>query len=199
MDIWSLGLMSLSSPTVDFSNEELSSLDEALSTINAGKALVSDSRFIGCGKLVLCGNGDHPDNDSNGVVLFHRCHFENFGRRGPEAQDGVTVILMGCTIENWGIKERFDTRCFGAWAHSGAKITAVNCSFIQNCFWQTGFINFFRDIANHIGNAFNERGFFGLTWKDFIPGVCRGLTASDGGQVKAIQCCKNKWWIRIEG
>lgn len=32
-----------------------------------------------------------------------------------------------------------------------------------------------------------------------MPGVCRGLTASQGGTVSAAHCYKNRWWIRLSG
>lgn len=32
-----------------------------------------------------------------------------------------------------------------------------------------------------------------------LPGVCRGLTASQGGTVSAAHCYKNRWWIRLSG
>lgn len=184
---------------VDFSLHPVSALDEALSGICAAEARVLQSSLCGAGKLVLWGNGEHPDEDRDASLYMEDCTLSDFGRRGPEAQDGAHVVLRNCVIRNWGIKRRFDVRAFGAWAHEGAHIEAIDCTFEQTAFWQTGFLNFWRDLANHIGQAVNDRGVFGLTWRDFMPGVCRGLTASDGGTVRAINCRKNKWWIRIEG
>ena len=184
---------------VDFSACELDGLDECLSTVNHAEAAISDSTFRGSSKCVLLGNGDYPDADPGAQVTMSNCIMENSGRRMPEAQDGVVVTLENCTIRNWGIKDRFSVRCFGAWAHHGATIKAINCRFEQTAFFQTGILNFFRDLANHIGQAVNDRGIFGLTWKDFLPGVCRGLIATDGGTVFAANCKKSHWWIRIEG
>ena len=184
--------------TIDFSEYDVDNLDEALSGVNAAQAVVTDCTIRGAGKLVLWGNGDHPEADKNAKLTMCNVTMENFGRRGPEAQDGAIVILKNCTIKNWGVKDRFDTRAFGAWAHHKAQIICEDCRFEQTSFWQTGFWNFFRDLGNHIGQAVNDRGIFGLHWTDFIPGVCRGLTASEAGYVKAINCTKNKWWIRIE-
>lgn len=183
---------------VDFSEIPVERLDEALSTIDGAVVEVKNSLFRGTGKLVLCGNGQYPSEDRLGNVLFVECTLESFGRRGVEAQDGVTVIMKNCIIRNWGIKSRFDIRAFAGWAHRGASITCINCKFEQHHFWQTGFWNFFVDIANHIGQAVNDRGLFGLTWKDLVPGVCRGLIATDKGKVKAVNCTKNHWWICIE-
>lgn len=184
---------------IDFSAHPVAELDEALSGIYAARASVLQSHIRGAGKLILWGNGQYPTVDKDASLYMEDCTLSDFGRRGPEAQDGARVVLRKCVIRNWGSKNRFDTRAFGAWAHHGAHIEAIDCTFEQTSFWQTGFLNFWRDLANHIGQAVNYRGVFGLTWRDFIPGVCRGLTASDGGTVRAINCRKNKWWIRIEG
>ena len=191
------GHWTVSNCVVDFSACPLEGLDECLSTVNHAEASVTESVFQGSSKGVLLGNGDYPDTDPGAQVSMEYCTMQDCGRRMPEAQDGVEVTLRNCTIRNWGIKDRFDVRCFGAWAHHGASITAIECRFEQRSFWQTGFLNFFRDIANHIGQAVNDRGVFGLTWKDFIPGVCRGLIATDGGSVKAVGCTKNHWWIYL--
>lgn len=194
-----VGNVNISNCVIDFSAHPVSVLDEALSGICAAQARVLQCRIRGAGKLVLWGNGEHPDEDRDAYLSMTDCILSDFGRRGPEAQDGASVVLRNCVIRNWGIKSRFDVRCFGAWAHHGAHIEVIDCVFEQTSFWQTGFWNFWKDIANHIGQAVNYRGVFGLTWRDFIPGVCRGLTACDGGTVRAVNCRKNKWWIRIEG
>lgn len=56
------------------------------------------------------------------------------------------------------------------------------------------------DLLGYLSNAWNESGIFDiLKLSSWIPRVCRGLTASDGGFVKAVNCKKNHWWIRIEG
>lgn len=184
--------------TVDFSEYPVSQLDECLSTVNHAEADIQNSTFRGSSKGVLLGNGDYPDTDPDTEVYMTNCTIENCGRRFPEAQDGVIVTLQNCTIRNWGIKDRFDVRCFGAWAHHNAKIYAIHCKFEQTSFFQTGFLNFFKDFFNHLGQAINDRGIFGLTWKDFIPGVCRGLISTDNGFVRAVGCTKNKRWIYIE-
>lgn len=187
----------LSNCVVDFSNCPSAVLDECLTTVNHADAEINESIFTGSPKGVLLGNGDHPDTDPGSTVTMNYCTMSECGRRMPEAQDGVQVVLKNCTIRNWGIKDRFDVRCFGAWAHHGASIIAIECRFEQTSFFQTGFLNFFKDLANHIGQAINDRGIFGLTLKDFLPGVCRGLIATDNGEVKAVGCTKNKWWIYL--
>ena len=35
--------------------------------------------------------------------------------------------------------------------------------------------------------------------QDWLPGVCRGLVATAGGQVRAENCHATRWWIRLEG
>ena len=56
------------------------------------------------------------------------------------------------------------------------------------------------DLLGHLGNAWNESGILGiLNPASWLPGPCRGLTASDGGSVRAVRCRKNRWWIRIQG
>lgn len=34
---------------------------------------------------------------------------------------------------------------------------------------------------------------------NWLPGVCRGLVATAGGQVRAENCHATRWWIRLEG
>ena len=71
----------------------------------------------GAGKLVLCGSGDTDKlNVERGkTVIFEDCILEDFGRRGPEAQSGMRVMLRGCLIRNWGAPDRFDVRSFASW------------------------------------------------------------------------------------
>ncbi|HJA76170.1 MAG TPA: hypothetical protein H9774_04805 [Candidatus Desulfovibrio gallistercoris] len=33
----------------------------------------------------------------------------------------------------------------------------------------------------------------------WLPGVCRGLTATAGGHVRAADCRATRWWRRLEG
>lgn len=39
----------------------------------------------------------------------------------------------------------------------------------------------------------------GIPCTGLLPGVYRGLTASQGGTVSATRCYKNRWWIRLSG
>ncbi|WP_304038177.1 hypothetical protein [Desulfovibrio piger] len=111
--------------------------------------------------------------------------------------DGPVVIIRRCVIRNWGIGSRFTVRSFGAWAHDGASIRAEDCVFWQDGFWQFGLRGFVVDLANWIGWCFNRRDWNPLHW--LLPGVCRGLTASQKGKVSASRCWTNRWWIRLQG
>lgn len=118
--------------------------------------------------------------------------------------DGITVhgsdgpvLIRRCVIRNWGVRSRFSVRSFGAWAHDGACIQAEDCVFWQDRFLQAGLRGLAVDLANWIGWAWNRRDLNPLHW--LLPGVCRGLTASQGGTVSATRCYKNRWWIRLSG
>ena len=183
---------------IDFRGQPLSAIDEALSGVNGAKANVHNCRITESGKGILWGKGDHPENDQKGsCLLLENCIIENIGRRAPEAQDGVYVIMRRCLIRNWGIGSRFSVRSFGAWAHDGATIQAVDCVFWQDRFFQAGLRGMIVDLANWIGWSWNRRDMNPMNW--LLPGVCRGLTSSQGGNVGAINCYANKWWIVIQG
>ncbi len=176
--------------------EDKSTLDENFSTYNGTIAVVRQCNFTNGIKLALCGNGDNPAEDKHSIVVFDGCLFNNFGRRAPEAQDGCMVIMNNCTIRNWGVGEYFDVRSFAGWAHNYGRIYCFDCTFEQDKFWQCSPWQMIKDIANHVGNDFNDHC---LSWRSFIPGVCRGLMATDEGEVHAYRCTANKPWIRIEG
>lgn len=190
---------------VNLEHHPLSEIDECIAVTQGSEAYVKDSHFIGAGKIALIGCGDEKDvpQEKGKVVVFHNCVFKNGARRMPEVQDGMIVLLVDCIIENWCYPDRYrlaprTNRGFGAWAHKGGKIYAFCCDFKQDKFWK-GFLLMFSDLLGHLGNAYNEQGILGLlNPKTWIPGVCRGLTSSDGGKVYAYNCTKNKWWIRIE-
>ncbi|WP_419492392.1 hypothetical protein, partial [Desulfovibrio sp.] len=133
------------------------------------------------------------------TVIFEDCILEDFGRRGPEAQSGMRVMLRGCLIRNWDAPDRFDVRSFGAWAHHGGSIEAVGCVFDQSCLWR-GWQIMVRDWLAHLGQAWNDEGLRGLLRPaNWLPGICRGLVATAGGQVWAENCHATRWWIRLEG
>ena len=128
-------------------------------------------------------------------IEFDHCVFKDFGRRGPEAQDGATVILNKCVIWSWGIRDLFSVRSFAGWAHTDASIVMNDCVLIQEHFNQSGWLNMLIDIGNHIGNDFNEGS---LSLRSLIPGTMRGLYASTGGRVEFNDSYK-PWWVYVEG
>lgn len=185
---------------IDLSNCKLSDLDEAIGITWGASATIKRCVIRGAGKLVLCGSGDkdqHSIDEWGKTVHFEDCILRDFGRRGPEVQYGMRVTMNNCLIENWGDPERFTVRNFGAWAHGeGARIDCENTLFMQKSLFTR---NFFSDLKGHIGQAVNDGGFGRFfTREAWQPGRCRGLVATDKGQVSAKNCYKNKLWIRIE-
>lgn len=174
--------------------------DEAVAITWGAQASFTDCVFRGASKLVLCGSGDADKRniESKRRVIFNHCLFENFGRRGPEVQSSMVVELNDCVIRNWAQDDHFNTRSFACWAHDGGLLIANNCAFIQDSISRS-FSNTIVDICNHIGQRVNDGGLLALLKpKTYLPGVCRGLIASDGGCVTAHDCCKNVWWIRTD-
>lgn len=186
---------------IDLSACPLGQLDEAVGVVWGSSAVFRRCVIRGAGKLVLCGSGDTDKvNVERGkTVTFEDCILEDFGRRGPEAQSGMRVMLRGCLIRNWCAPDRFDVRSFGSWAHHGGSIEAVDCVFDQPGFWR-GWHIMVRDWLAHIGQSWNDEGPRGLLRPaNWLPGVCRGLVATAGGQVRAENCHATRWWIRLEG
>lgn len=169
--------------------------DEAISGVCGAVVDVENVAILGATKAVLCGNGDYPKEDKErGKWTFSNVAFIGCGRRCPEAQDGVKISMNRCLIEGWG--EAFDTRSFGMWAHHDASIFAANCLFIQKSF-MPDMKNFFVDLGNHFGQAFNDSPSALIDY--FLPGVCRGASASLGGKVSLVSCFVSQPWIRLQG
>lgn len=194
---------SVSNVLVDFSSLPLDKIDECCSVTRGGSADFINCTFKGAEKICLIGSGDEDqrEREAGKKVYFRNCVFTEGSRRMPEVQSGMECYLLNCTISNWCIRQPTDpakARGFGAWAHDGGKIYAVACRFEQDSFWK-GLKAMVSDLLGHLGNAVNESGIAALFKpKSWLPGVCRGLTATDGGYVEAIGCTKNHWWIRIE-
>lgn len=184
---------------IDLSACSLDDIDEATSCTWGSSVTYQRCVIRGAGKLVLCGCGDNDKVpvETGKRVSFYDCILEDFGRRGPEVQDGMTVDMHGCLIRNWGDPDRFTTRNFGSWAHRGGRIDAYGCVYWQDTFWRpVG--QFIADICDHIGQAWNDEGIRGLLrLSTYIPGVCKGLLATDGGEAYAWQCYRNHWWILL--
>ncbi len=186
---------------VDLSDLDLDEIDECCGITYGASASFTRCWIRGAGKLILCGSGDKNkvDVETGKRVQFYNCLLEDGGRRFPEVQDGMEVEMEECVIRNWGDPSRFDARNFGAWAHSGGRIYALNCVFWQDSFWRP-LGQFVRDIGNHIGQAVNDSGLRALLRPTtYLPGVCRGLMAGVNGKVEAHGCYRNHKWIRIEG
>lgn len=192
---------------VDLSGWPLDQIDEAAGITWGSSARFENSVIRGAGKLMLCGCGDAehvPEETGKRVECIH-CVLEDAGRRLPEVQDGMRVVLHECLVRNWGDPARFNydpahpDRAFGAWAHAGGKIDAVGCVFWQDRFARP-WGQFWRDIAHHVGQAVNDAGLRALlNWRTYLPGVCRGLEATAGGTANAWECWTNKWWITLGG
>lgn len=180
---------------IDFSNVERNKMDENISFVRGVQSVVKNCVFTDGIKLALCGNGDYPLEDRNARIKFENCVFKNFGRRAPEAQDGANVTLYKCVVWNWGVSKYFDVRSFASYAHDGGSITLDKCVFIQDRFWQHSPLTMLKDIANHIGNDWNNRC---LSYKSFIPGVMRGAIALNSGRMHTYKVYKNKRWIKID-
>lgn len=202
------GLWRVETEWADLSSHSIEEIDECFSAVRGASAVVRNCIFSGAEKVSLIGCGDiewRPLERGKWVV-FENCVFRNGSRRMPEVQSGMSVLLLNCTIEDWCLpslqpSDPKKARGFGAWAHDGGTIVAVDCIFRQSLpFWRGGWRFMLSDLLGHLGNAWNESGILGiLRPSSWLPGPCRGLTASDGGSVRAVRCRKNRWWIRIQG
>lgn len=184
---------------IDLSGWSLGDIDECCGITRGSSATFRRCWIRGAGKLLLCGTGDAQDipAETGQHVEFFDCILEDGGRRFPEVQDGMRVLLHDCLVRNWGSPDRFTVRNFGAWAHAGGRIDAVGCVFWQDMFWRP-WGQFWRDLGNHIGQAWNDEGLRGLLRPStYLPGVCRGLLATAGGEAYAWHCWRNHWWIAL--
>lgn len=191
--------------TIDLSSHPLSVIDECIGITRGAQGYFRNCTFSGSQKIALVGCGDKEwiEFEKGQIVVFDNCHFHSGARRMPEVQDGMKVLLLGCIIEDWCDPKRYlynpkKNRGFGAWAHDEGEILAINCTFNQSSFWK-GFKLMINDFLGHMGQTINDEGILGLFKpRNWIPGVCRGLFATEQGKVTAYNCKKNKWWIRIE-
>lgn len=191
---------------VDLSACSLDEIDECCGITWGSSATFRRCHIKGAGKLVLCGCGDKakvPIETGKRVTLTD-CILEYGSRRFPECHDGMQVLMRDCLIRNWGAPDRFNydpahpDRTFGAWAHTeNSRIDAINCVFWQDSFWRP-LRQMWLDWWRHIGQAWKDERLRGLLRPStYLPGVCRGLLASDGGEAYAWQCWKNQWWIAL--
>lgn len=185
---------------IDLTDWPMYKTDEAAAVTWGSSATFENCVIRGAGKLILCGCGDDPDEakseeirqkilaERGKTVTFKNCILENFGRRGPEVQDGMIVNMHDCLVFNWGCNDKFDTRAFGAWAHKGGEINAYDTLFLKG--ERPTLKHWFQDHIKHFGQAVNERGFFrALFHRDaWLSGYKRALTAGPDGTVHAMHC-----------
>ena len=191
---------------VNFYDQPLKSIDECIGITMGASAIVEDCIFEGAEKIALIGSGDDEWRlaEKYKAVVFKNCTFRRGSRRMPEVQSGMCCLLLNCLIEDWAEPSRqpcnpFTSRGFGAWAHDSGVIVAINCQFRQKTLWK-GFWHMLTDVLGHLGNAVNEQGIKAIfNRRSWIPGSLRGLTATDLGEVIAIDCIKSHSQIVIEG
>lgn len=184
---------------VDFSALPLEVMDEAVGVSWGSSAELRRCLVRGAGKLFLCGSGDadKASLEDGRTVELVECVLEDAGRRLPEVQAGMAVTLYRCLVRNWGCPTRHTVRDFGAWAHNGGSLVAVDTVFWQDGFWRP-LPQMLADMANHLGQAVNDEGLAGLLKpRNWLPGVCRGLTETDTGRAYALRCWSNRWWISL--
>ena len=190
---------------VDFSEQSLKNIDECIGITMGASAIVEDCIFEGAEKIALIGSGDKEYRlaEKHKAVVFKNCTFRKGSRRMPEVQSGMCCLLLNCLIEDWAEPSRQPcnprkARGFGAWAHDEGYIVAVDCQFVQRKLWK-GLWHTITDVLGHVGNAVNEGGIKALfDWHSWIPGAYRGLTATDNGNVMAINCTKSNPKIIVE-
>ena len=185
---------------IDMTNVPDKAVDEAVGITWGCSANFHDCVIRGAGKLILCGCGDDEKRslEEGRRVTFDHCLLENFSRRGPEVQDGMHCTLRSCVVRNWGFLDKFNVRAFGAWAHKGGSIEAVDCVFEQPGKYAP-FNYWIKDHLAHLGQAFNDSKLFGIFSKNaWRSGFRRALTASAGGSVTAHHCRTNHKEIYIE-
>lgn len=185
---------------IDLTDAPDGSVDEACGITWGSSATFEHCVIRGAGKLVLCGCGDDPDEaesedirkkilaERGKTVTFWGCILENFGRRGPEVQGGMTARLYDSMVFNWGCNDQFDTRAFGVWAHDEGRVEAKSTLFLRG--ERPSIKHWFQDHWYHFGQAVNERGFFkALFHRDaWLSGYKRALTAGPRGFVYASDC-----------
>lgn len=180
----------------DFRDCPLEQQDEVVSLVCGARVCMKRCAILGGIKAILAGNGEYPNEDEGyGWLSLEQCFIGWSGRRCPEAKDGLDTTIHNCWVHNWG--SEFDTKAFGAYADRFTFLTARQCLFTQSAAtrWGLGPVRTVKDIANHVGHAFNEEGwralFKGETW---VPGIARGLT---GRCTTVSQCYRNRPWIRL--
>jgi len=175
--------------TIDLGDIPLDEQDEACAVTWGAQARFERCRIIGAGKLFLCGSGDkeHRADEEGRTVSLKECLLDGFGRRGPEVQCGMHVLMEDCVVRFWGSPERFTVRSFGAWAHDCGTIKAIRCVFVNQNHMTLG--QRVADHWHHFWQALHDNGLKAIVDPlTYAAGWRRGLTASDTGKVEAVDC-----------
>lgn len=185
---------------IDFRNVPPKDQDELVSGVNGAVVYMENCILVGGKKALLCGNGDHEEEDrKHARWTINNCAILECARRTPEAQHGTLVEMTNCWVHEYGAYR--DDRSFGAWAHTGGRIIAHNTLFTQSKgLFRLGLLETIKDIGYHIGQVWNDSKLMGIltTPKLLLPGRCRAFTADDGGIVIGDGIWKNHWWILTE-
>lgn len=163
--------------------------DELASVVQGADVLFYRCYFKCNGKGVLVGSGDTDLTDllTGQRVIFYECIFENVCRRNPFAQIGQ-VYLIRSIVKNWGTKEYFHAKSYGARAGYMGQLIVKDTVFKQESLWnclKRGTL--LKDIFGHY-----------LYHLFLVPGFARAAYADCHGQIACYNCYKNRWWLYIE-
>ena len=186
---------------IDLSACPLEGLDEAVGVTWGSRALFRRCVIRGAGKLLLCGSGDADKLavERGKTVIFEDCILEDFGRRGPEVQSCMRVILRRCLIRNWGSRD--GSTCgplppgritAAASRPMPASLTSPASGAAGGSWRGTGWPIWARPGMTRACAACCAR-------PAGCPASAGGLTATAGGHVRAADCRATRWWIRLEG
>lgn len=184
--------------------------DEAITLIKGAKVTVENCYFKHWGKGILVSNGDWAEDiEKNNCLNLSNTTFEECGRRHPYIRYG-TANIKNCTFKNWGIPGTYELKCNGIRVGMGAVVNIEDCKFIQEKFtWS------FSDIIHQFDPTDTYKldkssKWYKLqvmkvillhpfeTFKQCLPGVCKGIMTESTGKVNSKNCKKNKWWIWLD-
>lgn len=199
--------------TFDQSNINPSDFDEMISCINGPTVEINNCVFKNIGKTILCGNGDYPYSDEKTLnVKILNSYFINCSRRNPFFRYGK-LYIKNCVFKNWG--KTLYTKSHGIRLSSNAEAEIINCSFEMDKFIQCGFKNFLKDWINQFTfemyftvDELKTKNLFqkilavllnpSKTFKNLLPGACKGIICENNSKVSIKNCKKNKWWIFLD-
>ena len=163
-------------------NSSPDSMDELVSVVQGADVIFDHCYFDHGGKAALIGSGDTIGADYRSLrATFNNCVFDGCCRRNVYAQYGQTNMYR-CWVRDWGIPETFYIKSSGARAGKHGQLMLSECIFTQRPFWECVNKNIFSDIVHQYRH-----------W--WYPGFMKAVYAEFGGQVKAYNCYKNRWWL----